>query len=74
VSGRNRGRRLGSHFSGEACAPTADLPAFPDLRGKGVRRGRAGRSRNSPLAVCRISSRAEKCGIDWRGRLPDMLS
>src|SRR5260370_26913507 len=34
VSGRNRGRRLGSHFSGlvgvEAWAPAADLPPFPD--------------------------------------------
>ena len=41
ASGRNRGRRLGSHFSGlagvEAWAPAADLPPFPDRRGERCR-------------------------------------
>jgi hypothetical protein len=38
VSGRNRGRRLGSHFSGLACveawASVADLAPFPDRDGE----------------------------------------
>jgi hypothetical protein len=40
VSGRNRGRRLGSHFSGLASvvawAPAADLPPFLDRSRRGA--------------------------------------
>jgi hypothetical protein len=43
ASGRNRGGRPGSHFSGlagvEAWAPAADLPPFPGSRAERCRRG-----------------------------------
>jgi hypothetical protein len=70
ASGRNRGRRLGSQFSGlagvEAGAPAADLPPFPDFVRRGAGAVERGRSRNALLGVpaCPASVEARRHNSD----------